>query len=456
MQTWETFVILVRSKGTLLGSLSAWLLIAAGLFLAVFGLLLDYILPSSNPDIGLPQLLIALLGVALAFVGWLLRRENFRKRLAHQLRANLGKSLLIALGTIVALELALVLVGYPTYYPIEPPETYWEIVDWFGCDAKLGCRYQYEAARDACDADRLAGLHCVFNSLGFADSDEFVASADLAQRNRVLALGDSFSQGYSADVGFSYIATIEKTLPEIALWNLGIAATSTNQALASFGGIAPIMQPQLTLLGFYVGNDFISNRWAIDKWVAHNQGGRKVVRSMSLVLEGRWGRLYEVEPAILLGYSHINVNPPPNELERLIGLTRLGAILLRSMDALSPYFDGVIWNARVAATRDILQQLQAATAAMNSEFLVLLIPTSEDFATLTKEFIMAIDLMGELGIAYLNPYDALEVPADYEESGVHWNNSGHRKVGEILAACIENYFAAGSLSACDQVVTPQR
>lgn len=456
MQTWEIFVKLVRSKGALLNSLSAWLLIAAGLFLAFFGLLFDFMLPSSDPGIGLPQLLIAALGAGLAFVGWLLRREKFRKRLAHQLRANLGKSILIALGTIVALELALVLVGYSTYYPIEPPKTYWEIVDWFGCDARMGCRYRYEAARNACDADKLEGLHCVFNTLGFADSDEFVASADLAQRNRVLALGDSFSQGYSADVGFSYIATIEKMLPEIALWNLGIAATSTNQALASFDGIAPIMQPQLTLLGFYVGNDFIGNRWPIDKWVAFNQGGRKVVRSMSAVLEGRWGRLYEVDPMTLLGYSHINVNPPPNELERLIGLTRLGAILLRSMDALSPYFDGAIWNAQVAATRDLLQQLQAATAAMNSEFLVLPIPTFEDYATLTKEFITAIDLMSELGIAYLNPYDALEVPADYEESGRHWNNSGHRKVGALLSECIEAFFAAGSLSACDQVVIPQR
>ncbi|MCY4465592.1 MAG: hypothetical protein OXE46_08650 [Chloroflexi bacterium] len=429
---------------------------AFGIGLALFGLLLDYILPSIEPGIGLPQLLIVALGTGLALVGWLLRRGEFRRRLIRDLRANLGKSALIALFTVVALEFGLTLVGYATYYPVEPPKTYLEIVDWFGCDAEMGCRYQVEAARSACEAGELAGLHCVFNSLGFADNDEFVASEDLAQRNRVLALGDSFTQGYSADVGYSFVATIEKMLPEIALWNLGIHGTSTNQALASFDGIAPIMQPHLTLLGFYVGNDFIGNRWAFDKRVTHNQGGRKIVRSMSLVLEGRWGRLYEVDAQTLLGYSHINVNPPPNELERLIGLTRLGAILLRSMDAVSPYFEGIKWHARVAATRDVFQQLHAATAAMESEFLVLLIPASEDHANAapSKKFTTALNLMRELGIPHVNPYDALDADIDFNDGGSHWNNSGHGKVGMLLAECIDAFFAAGSLSACDQVVMP--
>ena len=426
----------------------------AGVALALFALLLDFILVRSEPGIGLPQLLIAALGLALAGLGWRLRYDSFRERLARKLRAHLGKSALIALLTIFVLELSLVLVGYPTYYPVESPETYLEIVDWFGCDAQMGCRYQHEAARNACEAGELEGLHCLFNTLGFADSDEFVASADLARRNRVLVMGDSFAQGFNADAGFSFVATIENELPEIALWNLGMAATSTNQALASFIGIAPIMRPQLALLGFYVGNDFIGNRWAFDKWIAHNQGGRKTVRSINMVLEGRWGRLYEVEPMTLLGYSHINVNPPPNELERLVGLTRLGAILLRSMDALSPLFDGLKWHARVAATRDVLRQLQAATVELDSQLLVMVIPAKADFPTKTEKYMAAIDLMRELAIPYLEVIDRLQVIDDYHEYDLHWNNSGHGIVGDFLAECIEAFFAAGSLSACDRVVLP--
>ena len=425
----------------------------SGVALALFGLLLDSILLDSQPGFSLPQLLIVAVGVGLAGFGWRLRRDRLRKRLARQLRANLGKAMLVALVTMVALELVLTLVGYSTYYPVELPVPNREIIDWFICDAQMGCRYQHEAARGACEAGELIGLHCVFNSLGFADSDEFVASADLAERHRVLVLGDSFSHGYSADVGFSYVATIEKALPEIVLWNLGIAGTGTNQALASFRGIAPIMQPHLTILGFYVGNDFVDNRLAIEKTIAHSRldGG---VRTMDLVFEGRWGALYEVEPETMMRYRRSNVNPPPNELERIIGLTRLGSILLRSMDALCPLFDGVRFAAQVEVTSDLLQALQAETDAMDSQLLVLVIPEKEDFSTKTDKYTTAIDLMRQSSIPYLEVINSLQVMDDYSDIDWHWNNSGHRVVGDILAECIEAFFAAGSLSACDRVVLP--
>ncbi|MCY4147149.1 MAG: hypothetical protein OXE95_08470 [Chloroflexi bacterium] len=440
----------IRSKRMPQITLGGWLLIVAGVFVALFGLLLDRIFQSSNPGIRMPQLLIAALGAALALVG-----VASRGRLpVAGLRANLGKIILITLVTLVMVEAALIVTGYSTYYPVDLPKTNRKIVDWFGCDAAMGCRFQYEAARDACEAGELRDMFCIFNTQGFADTDEFVASADLFQRNRTLVLGDSFTQGDGADVGFSYVATIEKTLPEIALWNLGINRSGTNQALASFRGIAPIMQPQLTILGFTVGNDFRDNRLTIEKAFALNKDNRPGADSWPLELEGRWGGLYEVEPLTLLVYSPTNISPPPNELERLTGLTRLGSILLRSLDALSPLFDGIKWNEQVAVTRGLLQQLQAAIAAMDSQMLVLIILSKEDFPTKTEKYTTAIGLMRELAIPYLEVFDRLQGLADYEVHGTHWNNSGHGKVGKLLSECIEDFFAAGSLSACDHVVRP--
>ncbi len=422
----------------------SWLTIAAGLFLALFGLLLDYILSSSEPGIGLPQLLIAFAGLGMVALGLFLQRV--KKQLPQ--RGHLGKGILVTLVTLIAIELALAVAGYATYYPSEEPETYKEIVDWFHCDATLGCRFNHHAAQRACETGELTDLLCVFNPQGFADHDEFVASEELAQRNRVLVLGDSFTHGFSADVGFSYVDVIEKALPDIALWNLGISATGTNQALASFAGIAPIMQPQLTILGFFVGNDFSNNRFELGKTVIYH-GRRSGVMTTDYALEDRWGlSIYEVDPMTALRYSSTNRKPPPNELEHLVGLTRLGAVLLSSMDAMSPIFDGVKWTARVAETRVLLQQLLESTAKIDSQLLVLIIPAKEDFPTKTERYTTAIDLMRDLSIPYLEVINKLSLTEDYQAANdIHWNNRGHRIVGEILADYIDGFFSGGDDAA---------
>ena len=426
----------------------------SGVALALFGLLLDSILLDSQPGFSLPQLLIVAAGAGLAGLGWLLRRSTIRHRVIHDLRTNLGRIVLITLVTSVTVELALTVAGYSTYYPVELSKTNRKIVDWFGCDAEMGCLFRYDAARKACEAGELRGMFCVFNTQGFGDSDEFVASDELFQRNRVLVLGDSFTQGDGAELGLSYVDTIEKALPEVALWNLGIGGAGTNQALGSFDSIAPIMQPQLTILGFTVDNDFLENRQSMEKTLVLDKGKREGVDIWDLELEGRWGGLYEVDPLMMLEYSLSNRKPPPNELERLTGLTRLGSILLRSLDALSPLFEGIKWNEQVAVTRDLLQQLQAATAALDSHFLVLVIPGKEDFPAKRDTYTSTIDLLRELAIPYFEVFDKLHVVDDYEVHGAHWNNSGHGIVGDILAQCIEDFFAVGSLSACDRVVIP--
>ena len=206
---------IVRSKGALLISLGAWLLTAAGLFLALFGLLLDYILPSSNPGINLPQLLVAAAGAGLALMGWQLRRDKFRVWLAQQLGDNLLKAAVITIITLLCVEFALVLTGIATYYPTELPQTSKRIVDWWFCDEQQGCRFNPDAAQAACERGELLGRYCVFNSMGYADSDEFIATDDLMQQDRVLVLGDSWTHGLNADVGHSYVETIERLLPEL-------------------------------------------------------------------------------------------------------------------------------------------------------------------------------------------------------------------------------------------------
>ena len=55
-------------------------------------------------------------------------------------------------------------------------------------------------------------------------------------------LGDSFTAGYNAEIGKSYVETIEANLPDSIVWNTAIGGTGTNHALASFESLAPLLK----------------------------------------------------------------------------------------------------------------------------------------------------------------------------------------------------------------------
>ncbi len=455
MTTWEIAVKLVRSKRALLKSLSAWLLIAAGLILAVFGLLLDYILLSSSPGISLPQLLIVVLGVALAIVGWLLRRDKFRQRLAIDLRANLGKGALIAAITLIVLELALTQLGIGTYFRFDLPPFNGKALYWFDCSGERGCRYDPTMVSAACERGDTSGRLCAKNSDGFRDDDEFVSPpAEIEQR--VLLLGDSFTHGFSADLGKSFAEILDKALPKMLIWNAGYTGNGTNAALAAFESLAPLLQPQLTILGFYTGNDFIDNQFPMDSWISvvlPNGLGRSV-RRYSIDRLRNPIRL-DLETAL---HWHARAKPAPNnEIEKALGSMRLGTLLLRLLDVVGELLAGDDFAQQKAHTARYLSWLRDAAKAQGSELLILLIPTADEVTNPSKYTLAAEALFATLGIAWVD-ISAIVAFEDYKPTNMdpHWLNAGHAKVGELLTACIKNFFAAGSLSACDQVVIPQR
>ena len=444
---------LLRSNKKLLNSLGAWLLIAVGLFLAIFGLLLDIVFANSSPGFSLPQLLVVTAGIGLASAGWLLRRDNFRKRLARQLIANWPKVLVITLITLFILEIGLGQLDFSTYYPADLPEVTAQVAAEKPC-GEHGCRIIPQLSKQACAIlTRVPPRFCIVNALGFHDTDKFVAGADLAQRDRILFLGDSFTHGFSADLGRSFVETVENTMPDMTIWNLGIGGLGTEHALYSFRGIAPIMQPQLTILGFFSDNDFYDNQFRNESRVALLTE-EKFAPLLNTELRGRWGGNYSPDPELILQYRPHDIYPPPNELERLIGLTRLGTLVLRSLDAFNQAIGTSQLPLAAHITRDYLAQLRDEAAAHNSQFLILLIPAKPDFVALSDEYKAALALLRELRIPHMEVLGQLDVIDDYQEHEDHWNNSGHGKVGALLAECIEAFFAVGNLSACERVVLP--
>ncbi len=84
---------------------------------------------------------------------------------------------------------------------------------------------------------------------------------------RILGLGDSFSYSNSVDLDSTYFKRLEALLREgrpAEVINGAVPAYSTIQELRLFKKIGLPLEPDIVLLGFYVGNDFQDSRELFD------------------------------------------------------------------------------------------------------------------------------------------------------------------------------------------------
>ena len=419
------------------------LLAALGILLALFGIGMD-ILPGSYPGLNLSQLLLIAVGLLLFLLAFRLRRADARHSVGAKLRKHWRASLLISLITLLALELVLTMGGIPAYYPPHVQEAALEEPPWWACD-ELGCRFDQEAMTAACENGGMAGRYCIVNRQGFHDRQDFMAGADFDGRTRILMLGDSFAFGESADIGKSYVETIESNFPEAVVWNAGIPVSGTQQALPAFQAYAPLLQPQITMLGFYM-NDFEENVMPLQNRIWWWNG-----RLMRQVLIDSWGNVTRLTPHSFHYYHTYYAAAPANEIQRLIGLTRLGSLALKTHDILRAA--GPIG---LAATGEYLRDLRDAAAAQNTALLTLLIPTRNDLAAAGQQYQAAAQLMKELEMSYLDPRLLLDAELDYApRPDGHWNSAGHQKIGALLTACIKAFQISGGWSGCEHVISPQ-
>ncbi|MCY3916674.1 MAG: hypothetical protein OXG49_11735 [Chloroflexi bacterium] len=428
----------------------AWrLLLMVGILIAILGAGSDFLLPSTSPGLNLPQVLVIVAGIALSLSALWLRRAQLMNRGFGGARKTLLKVALVTLATLILLEIVLGLWGRPTYFPRRRPERNVKEIPWGICD-ELGCRKRYEAVLDACATGYLAGIRCVINRDGFGDTDEFVAGEDFSQRNRILIMGDSYTRGFHAEVGKSYVDRLEEEMPDAIVWNVAEPGTATNQALLSFAGIAPRLQPQLSILGFYM-NDFPENLVPKDMSLRliDDEGKQYFVTRFE---QDRWGNPVELPAEEVYAYLALGATPPSSELERLLGITHLGTLALRTLD----YFLGLdgedlSFDRQKRVTRAYLAQLRDDIAAMDSQFLVLLIPGRDDVVAPRRPYQTARQLFEELRIPYLEARHVLKL-ADYTD---HWNTEGHQKVGALLSDCVIAFFESGDFASCERVAMPE-
>ena len=424
------------------------LLAGLGILMVLFGIGMD-ILPNSYPGLGLPQILLITAGLSLSLIAFLLWRTSARRRVFQNVRSYLVLGGGITVITLIVLEFVLAAVGVSIYFSPEVPETYPDLPPYMICD-EPGCHYVYDVTVAACENGELSVFKenpsdrpCIVNRQGFHDTQDFVADDDFNNKTRILMLGDSFTYGRTAEIGKSYVETVESNFPESIIWNTGMHNAGTSQALASFRVYAPILQPHLTVLGFYM-NDFNDNMLPTIRFLkTENVPGR-----------GQWYQLDGQGNAIELDhrtfmYRKYFIDPPASEIEWLIGKTRLGSLALKMLDVLRG-IDGL------DITREYLTSLRDSAAAQDTALLVLLIPQPDDIGRPGHLYQAAVQLMKELEIPYLNPIHALDAALDYmPKPDIHWNTAGHQKIGAMLGACLSAFQIGQDLADCERVEMPR-
>ena len=435
------------------------LLAGLGILTALLGW--NRISAGGAPGLNLPQGMLIVGGLMLSLVAFRLRRADARQRVWGRMRKRWLPGLVAAAVTLIVLEFVLAAVDSPPlHFPPDPLQELLEPQWRWTCD-EVGCRYDYDAAVLACGDKRLTAGRggpsfpnrwCIFNRQGFHDTEDFVAGDDFDERMRILMLGDSYTMGASADIGKSYVETIEANFPQSVVWNTGMLGAGTHQALAVFRAYAPVLQPQLTILGFFANNDFNDNLLPMDLrlWVGVANDGRVLLRRH----DDDSGNAISLDEKKDYYYCARGVEPPANEIERAVGRTRLGSLLLRMIDREPPESPCTGWRLMVDTTRGYLRDLREAAAAQDTALLILLIPGPNDIPSPGGRYRSALQLFEELGLAYLNPIHLLDSDLDYPPDGFHWNSVGHQKIGAVLSDCIEAFQVSGDLADCEGVKMP--
>lgn len=433
------------------------LLFAIGLLVVLYGVGVDYIMPGASPGLNLLQVLTISIGAVLAASAYLLRRFGIPPRFKRNLRRNSLKALAIVLITLLVLEILLTMLGMPTYYPVGFSDEPLELVPWWTCNEQ-GCRYVQDATVDACAKGIMRGRSCIVNKEGFGDSHDFTVENGFDERTRILFLGDSFTRGFGADVGESYVETVEQRLPEAVVWNAGVGGTGTNQAVTTFSDLGPQLQPQLTILGFYT-NDFEDNLYPIDakiRFVREN-GRIDVIRN---VYFDQNGNLVWVPPTVsFVDYAVAGRLPIPGAFERFLGNTRLGSLALELRKRFESLWKAPIpdphFQRSIELTGGYLSELRQLVESQGSAFLVVMIDNRKDMDLPKMRFEAAVELLDELEIPYMDTKPIIQQPDDYKPlPDVHWNSAGHQKVGMILSDCIGALVEGGKLADCEYVKIP--
>lgn len=244
------------------------------------------------------------------------------------------------------------------------------------------------------------------NSLGWRDEERVLDRRPGARR--ALLLGDSFVFGVGVDDGLRVSEALERDVPGLEAWNLGVTAYGPDQELLLLESVAADYAPDVVVWFACLSNDVED--------VRH---------------ERRYGH---AKPWFTLDGERLVVHEPRHTLlDRLRDASYLAEFALAPLDArrlahrVAPPWrdrDGFELFGRIAS------RLRDATLARGARFLCVLIPSADAAADAR-----AVTEIRDRGLDPLElaPGFAAETGHALHLSDGHWNAAGHALAAELVA-----------------------
>ena len=416
-----------------------------GVFVILGSLALELV-PRSSPGIGPLQILMIVCGFMLILVS--LVRISWRMT---AISVPLG-----FLAFLLLLEIILRLIGYRPNYPpdvLAQSQQPLPNASLYICNEEIGCRANpnLDPSLRFCnelDEGTSRSRFCRINAQGFQGDVDFTPENAPRDEYRILALGDSFTWGATAQIGNSWLETMEARLEAngqpVTVWNAAIAATGTRQALVNARQLVPIMRPDVVLLGFLPGNDFIDNLYPLDTRV-------DLLVNEKYIFVHRYFLDRDLNPLRLSDQSVYfrAVGKPAalNSLQVLLGQTSLGSIFVNALNNLSAADMRSPSPAIVARTEAPLAELRDFLADSGVPLIVVNIPSHIDYPQPSEWRLAFQSLSQALGLSVIEVYDVVNGDLYLPHPDNHWGDEGHILAGERVAACLEPFIRGEALCA---------
>jgi hypothetical protein len=334
--------------------------------------------------------------------------------------------------TLAAIEFVLYTINYPTAYnkiqkTIEEIETN-QFAKWWVLDPEVGTKFDSsEITKQILDKtfastpnwERLG----VVNASGYHDKDNFISQTAQSSNTRIFFIGDSFTWGASASLGHSFVETFETlvnhTLSKALVWNSAIPASGTGQHLQTLKTYAPIMKPTFVILGFYE-NDFNDNLLPLN--ANHRTvSGTAVSKFKYNKIKKSYEKLNKTQTLERLTY-----NMKQSRIEHLISNALKPKVVITQKN-----YEPIPESVKI--TKRFVNEIGAYCKQNNIIFIVLTIPSRETVLTGgSKRYEIMTKIVKEEDAVLVDPLFLLGEENYARLPDDHWNNSGHKLIGEYL------------------------
>jgi lysophospholipase L1-like esterase len=307
-------------------------------------------------------------------------------------------------------------------------------------DASL--RVSHEFYTDSLGIFKAAAQHepgYVVNADGFRGPD--FAPAD-SSRKKIMLIGDSFTWGaHATPLDSSFADRLRR--PDWQVMNFGIPGADPDQYASIAEHYIPRMQPDLVCLFFYMANDVME----IPQHVGPYQSRYHLtnVGWLDPFVDGAY--IGDAQATYEYCCTRFKL-PETNLFNRLCAQTVIGTLFWRALLRLEMIDAGYppAMQARYDATQatrkkgpyssQYLQQVQATCAANKIPLLLFIIPLHTAIQAPSAE--ERNSLFPEMNILYPPTLTGADY---YPRPDAHFNNAGHRKMADFVAAEIEKTIA---------------